>query len=91
MKSEKIILQCIRDQADKFDLTFRREPNAYFFDLPTRYTSLHYQWGHVDSCRSGACRGESRQRTFGPRSRSDPVENRREIAVLGDQGTGIAH
>jgi hypothetical protein len=39
MKSEKIILQCIRDQADKFDLAFRG-PNVFYFDLPPRYTSL---------------------------------------------------
>jgi len=66
VKSKKIIVHCIRDQFDKFDLAFGREPNVIFFDLSLRYTSLHHQWGDVDSCRSGACRGEARQGTFGP-------------------------
>src|SRR5262249_37778279 len=41
MKSEKIILQCVRDQLDKSDLTLHGEPNAIVFDLLTRHTGLH--------------------------------------------------
>jgi hypothetical protein len=60
MKSEKVILQCIRDQLDKFDLALHSEPNVFFFDLLPRDTSLHHQWRHVDSCRFGAFNRESR-------------------------------
>ena len=43
MKSEKIIVQGVRDQLDKFDLSFRREPNAFIFDLLARDSGLHHQ------------------------------------------------
>src|SRR5215813_7021510 len=48
MKSEKIILQCIRNQFDKFDLAFNRKRNVLFFDLPTRDPSLRHQWRDID-------------------------------------------
>src|SRR5215831_19266696 len=37
MKSEKVILQCIRDQLDKFDLTLHRKSIVIIFDLPARH------------------------------------------------------
>ena len=74
MKSEKIILQCVRDQFDKSDLTLHREPNTVVFDLLTRHTGLHHQRRHVDPRRAGACTGESRQRAGGARARADPLE-----------------
>jgi len=74
-KSEKIILQCLRDQLDKFDLGLRIEPNVFFFDLLPPDISLHHQWRHVDPCRFGACDREPRQCAFGPRMRSDSVGN----------------
>ena len=75
MKSEEIILQCIRNQLDKFDLAFRREPNVFLFDLLRRYTSLHHQWRHVDTCRFGAFIRESRQCALRSRARSNPAGN----------------
>src|SRR5262245_11688720 len=65
MKSEKIIVQCVRDQFDKFNLTFHREPNAVVFDLLARHTGLHHQGRHVDARRHGVCTGESRERAGG--------------------------
>jgi hypothetical protein len=49
MKSEKIVMQCDRDQFDKFDLTLRREPNVLIFDLLARDSGLHHQGLHVDA------------------------------------------
>jgi hypothetical protein len=58
VKSEKIIVQCTRDQLDKFDLVIRTD--VFYIHLPRRNTSLRHQWGHVDPHCSGACRGQSR-------------------------------
>jgi hypothetical protein len=74
MKSEKIILQCVRDELDEFDLALRREPNVFFFNLLPRNTGLHHQRRDVDPCRFGTFAGESRQRAFGLRARSDLME-----------------
>jgi len=59
MKSEKIILQCIRDQLDKFDLALRSERNVFFFNLLPRDASLHHQWRDIDPSRFGAFNRES--------------------------------
>src|SRR5215831_17533036 len=49
MKSEKTILQRVRDELKKFDLTLRREPNIIIFDLPTGHPGLLHQRRHVDT------------------------------------------
>ena len=42
VEPEKIVLQCVCDQLNKFDLTFHREPNTIVFNLLSRQASLRY-------------------------------------------------
>jgi hypothetical protein len=58
--SEKIILQCTRDEFDKSDLTFHWESNVIMFNLPARYLSFRHQGRHVDARLPGARAGKPR-------------------------------
>ena len=42
MEPKKIVLQCVCNQLNKFDLTFHREPNTIVFNLLSRQASLRY-------------------------------------------------
>ena len=56
MKSEKIVLQRVRDQLKQDDLALYRDPCAAIFDLPSSHSRPNQQWSKIDP---GAVRAQA--------------------------------